>query len=98
MKTWCETKIFFRQKRCPDLFSDASPMWKSVQDFPHLEVIPRGVQFLTEAAEPGNLAVLLRKGKLLPKKSHGVMQIDFLKVDVDGCDAWFFESLQKPGT
>ncbi len=26
------------------------------------------------------------------------MQIDFLKVDVDGCDAWFFESLQKPGT
>jgi len=50
------------------------------------QVIPRGVQFLTEAAEPGNLAFLLRKGKLLPKKSPGVMQIDFLKVDVDGCD------------
>lgn len=49
---------------------------------------PRAVRFLNESAEPQNLKALLRKGQLLPRQPGFSLpvEVDFLKVDVDGCD------------
>ena len=44
-------------------------------------------------SSPAILQALLRKGQLLPQQPRFPLpvEVDFLKVDVDGCDAWRIE-------
>ncbi|CAJ1345167.1 unnamed protein product [Effrenium voratum] len=70
--------ILAQQRNSSGIFVDPTGVPKDLS-------VPPKVRFLAEAAEPDNVLPLLRRGGL--PAGHGRrVDVDFLKVDVDGCD------------